>query len=257
MDHASAPFTFILGRRRFLGLAGAAAGLALRPAWASGAVGAEEAPAPILRLPAATANGDKVPIVVELDHPMTPDHHVTRLEVRVARGLRPAKGVFELSPGNGRAYVAFQARLPTGVSEVTVAAECSRHGRSTTRRTIEVREHVDCAGRPAPLERTGGDDVHAPELRIAELVQHGHLAPGDVVHAQVKLRHPSRPDLHLKSLDVRYGGEPVSRFALGPAVSEDPFLGFALVTAREATLEVVLVNSRGQRLEASQAIRFA
>ncbi|HYG66996.1 MAG TPA: thiosulfate oxidation carrier complex protein SoxZ, partial [Anaeromyxobacteraceae bacterium] len=113
------------------------------------------------------------------------------------------------------------------------------------------------AGRDAPLERTRGEDVHAPELRIVELVQHGHLAPGAIVHAQVKLRHPSRPDLHLKTLEVRFDGAPVSRFEVGPALSEDPFLGFTLSAPREGTLEVVLVNSRGRRFEAEHPIRFA
>lgn len=245
----------VLGRRRFLGLATAAVGLCARPAFAVATP--EDALAPILRVPGATSNGDKVPIVVELDHPMTPEHHVTRIEVACARDPIPSKGVFHLSPGNGRAFVAFQARLGRGVSELAVTAECSRHGRSTTRQTIEVREHVDCAGTAAPLERTPGDDVHAPELRIAELVQRGRLAPGALVHAQVKLRHPSRRDLYLKTLEVRFEGAPVSRFELGRAISEDPFIGFGLVAEREGTLEVVLVNSRGQRLEATHPIRFA
>jgi sulfur-oxidizing protein SoxY len=245
----------LLGRRRFLGLATAAAGLVLRPAWAVTAT-EEEALAAILRLPASTANGDKVPIVVELDHPMTPDHHVTRIAVACARDPIATKGVFHLTPGNGRAFIAFQARLQPGKSEVAVTAECSKHGRWTTRGTIEVREHVDCSGNAAPLQRTGGEDVHAPELRIPELVRTGHLHAGALVHAQLKLRHPSRPDLHLKTMEVRFGGETVSRFALGPALSDDPLFEFGLSTPREGMLEAVLVNSRGRRLEATHPIRF-
>jgi sulfur-oxidizing protein SoxY len=254
MSSVSASGSPVIGRRRFLGLATAAVGLCIRPAWAVTA--AEEALAPILRLPSVTTNGDKVPIVVELEHPMTAEHHVTRIAVFAAGGPSRSKGVFHLSPGNGRAFVAFQARLRPGVSEVAVTAECNRHGPQTTRRTIEVREHVDCSGNATPLERTRGDDVHAPELRIAELVREGHLHSGGLVHAQVKLRHPSRPDLYLKTMEVRFGGERVSEFALGPSLSEDPFIGFGLATPREGTLAVVLVNSHGQRLEATHPIRF-
>jgi sulfur-oxidizing protein SoxY len=255
MSPVSASGSPVIGRRRFLGLATAAVGLCVRPAWAVSAAGEEHAP--ILRLPSVTTNGDKVPIVVELDHPMTPDHHVTRIEVVNARDPIASKGVFHLSPGNGHAFVSFQARLEQGVSEVAVMAECNRHERRTTRQKIEVREHVDCSGNVAPLERTRGDDVHAPELRIAELVRRDPIRSGGLVHAQVKLRHPSRPDLFLETLEVRYGGERVSRFELGPALSEDPFIGFALVAECEGTLEVVLVNSRGRRLEATHPIRFA
>ena len=37
-------------------------------------------------------NGAKVPILVEMDHPMTPDHHVTRVEVVVGTVSRNASG---------------------------------------------------------------------------------------------------------------------------------------------------------------------
>ena len=36
---------------------------------------------PLLRIPAKTRNAHKVPIVVEMSHPMTADHHVTKVEV--------------------------------------------------------------------------------------------------------------------------------------------------------------------------------
>ena len=64
-------------------------------------------------------------------------------------------------------------------------------------------------------------------------------------------------------LDVRtlaeafYGDERAGRFELTAALSEDPFITFGLVVRRPQELRVMLVNNRGERLEAKQAIRFA
>lgn len=91
------------------------------------------------------------------------------------------------------------------------------------------------------------------------------------MHAQVKIRHPNRTGLtfrdgqfvresapfHLRDLEVWYGGRRVSRFALTPALSDDPFITFALRADREGPLEVRLTNSRGQKFEAAHEIAFS
>lgn len=114
-------------------------------------------------------------------------------------------------------------------------------------------------------------EIHAPAIRIAELVRDGRIRRDDIVHAQVKMRHPNRTGLefvdgkfvrqsrafHLRELEVRYAGELVSRFALTAALSDDPFITFALRADREGPLEVHLANSRGQRFDATHEIRFA
>lgn len=120
------------------------------------------------------------------------------------------------------------------------------------------------------MGRTSGDDIHAPELRVTELVRDGSVRRGALVHAQVKVRHPNRTGLvlrdgkfvresepfYLKAMEVDYAGERVSRFALTPALSDDPFIGFTLLVAREGRLEARLVNSRGERFTAAQELRF-
>jgi sulfur-oxidizing protein SoxY len=116
-----------------------------------------------------------------------------------------------------------------------------------------------------------GDDIHPPELRITELVRDGHLSRGDVVHAQVKMRHPNRTGLtfhdgrfsrqsapfHIKELEVLYAGERVSRFELTSALSDDPFITFALRVNSEGPLKVLVSNNRGKRFEAAHEIRFS
>jgi len=49
----------------------------------------------------------------------------------------------------------------------------------------------------------------------------------------------------------------VSRFELTPALSDDPFITFALLASREGPLQVRLVNNRGQRFGTAHDIRFA
>ncbi len=271
-----------LSRRGFLGLAACAAvGLGARRVWGAppgtrpaepGRSVLEREHLPRVRMPAATINGAKVPIVVEMDHPMTADHYVERIAVVNASDPIPSKGTFHLTPGNGRVYLAFQARMHHGGSEVAVTAECNRHGAWTTTLPIEIPQGAGgCTGTaPSPGGRTRGEDIRAPVIRIPALVERGGIRRDEVILAQVKMRHPSRTGLvfrdgafeqaseplFLEELQVVYAGERVSRFELTPALSDDPFITFGLRAHREGVLEVALTNSRGQRFEASQEIRF-
>ncbi len=273
-----------LTRRDFLGLASAAAGLWLQRSWADppadrgAASGAdphslcEAEDLPVLHVPAVTRNGAKVPIVVEMAHPMTPDHHVTTVRVMNETDPVPSKGVFHFSPANGRVYLAFQARMNEGVSDVSLTAECSRHGRWSCSRRVEIPEGAGgCAGTAPPVGRTSGADIRPPLIRIPELVERGRIRRDEVFHVQVKMRHPNRTGLraqeggfvqaseplHLKEMAVTYCGERVSRFEMTPALSDDPFITFTLVARREGRLRVLLVNNRGRRFEATHAIRLS
>jgi desulfoferrodoxin (superoxide reductase-like protein) len=213
-----------------------------------------------------------VPIVVEMSHPMTRDHFVKSVEVVNASDPIPSKGTFRFTPANGRAFVSFQARMDDGDSEVSVTAECNRHGRFVTTRRIAIPEGAGgCAATATPAERTSAGDLHPPEIRIPELVQRGGIRRGEIIHPQLKIRHPSRTGLverdgsfveeseplYLEELEVWFGGERVSRFELTSALSDDPFITFALLADREASLEVRLLNNRGQRFQAAHEIRFS
>jgi sulfur-oxidizing protein SoxY len=264
-------------------MAAGAVGLWVEHAWARPAVRSlpgddparlsplEREHLPMLRLPAATINGAKVPIVVEMTHPMTADHHITSLAVVNESDPVPDKGTFHLTPANGRAYVAFQARMDGGVSRVTATAECNRHGRWSTSRTIRIPADAGgCTGTAPPPERTG-EDIGQPVIRIAELVERGRIERGELIHAQLKMHHPNRTGLvardgsfeqaseplHLEDLQVFYGTERVSRFALTPALSDDPFITFGLLAQRDGPLRIVVVNNRHQRFEATHEIRLS
>jgi desulfoferrodoxin (superoxide reductase-like protein) len=274
-----------ISRRGFLGAATVAVGgLFIGPARASPAdehllagdparlTPFEREHLPVLHAPEFTINKAKVPLVVEMAHPMTADHYIEAIEVTDGADRVPGKGVFYLTPANGRVHLAFQARVDPGKSELTVAAVCNRHGRWSCRRSIEVDEGGSgCSGNDPAVGRSASEEVHPPAIRIAELVKDGRLRRGQVVHAQVKIRHPNRrgrairegkidlesKPLYLEQMEVEYAGERVCKFALTAALSDDPFLTFALCPKREGTLKVVFSNNRGQKLEAVHQVRFS
>ena len=119
---------------------------------------------------------------------------------------------------------------------------------------------------PASDER-----ILPPALRIPELVQRGSVRRDELIHVQLEMRHPSRTGLTLRNgsferasdplyvrdLEVYYGGERVSWFSLTSALSDDPFISFALRARIEAPVRVVLTNNRGQRFEATHEIRLS
>jgi predicted secreted protein len=261
----------VVTRRGFLTLAAAAAAVVARtsssPAQERSALA--DAHRPLLRLPAATTNGARVPIVVDVPHPMEPRHHVTVLRVVNPRDPVPLKGTFHFTPASGRAYVAFQARVDDGPSTVEAAAECGRHGPFRATATVRVAEGGGGCAATAPAVLPA-DEIRAPVLRIPQIVGDGRISAGDLIDVQIKVKHPNRTGLalrdgrwiqaseafHLAEAQVFHGSEPVSRFVLTAALSDNPFITFKLRAVREAPVRVILTNTRGQRFEASHPIHF-
>jgi predicted secreted protein len=262
-----------VGRRAFL-LAGATAGLAwLTPR----GVSATDSPSashpggpPLLRVPAFTENGAKVPLTIQMDHPMEADHHVTVVRVVNDRDPVPSKGEFHFTPANGQVYLVYQARLDDGHSVVRVHAECSRRQQWSNIGTLQVASGGGgCAGAAPPLELRS-TEIRPPVIRLPHLVRGRRLEPGHIIDVQVKLKHPVRTGLaqrngqfvavtepfFLTEMDVFYGGRRVSRFVMTPALADDPLITFRLRPEDEGVLRVAFRNSRGLVLEATQPIRF-
>jgi hypothetical protein len=214
-------------------------------------------------------NGSKVPVVVEMAHPMGADHHVSSVRVVNASDPISGKGTFHFTPANGRVYLAFQVRMHDGPSEVSATAECSRLGRFTATSPVEIAYGTGgCAG-GAPAEPGGGEPA-GPLIRIPELVERGRVARGEIVHVQVKMKHPSRTGLvfrrgafvqeseplHLDEMEVRHAGERVCRFQLTSALSDDPVITFTLLARRDGPLTVSFTNCLGRTFEATHHLRL-
>ncbi|HEX9899994.1 MAG TPA: thiosulfate oxidation carrier protein SoxY [Candidatus Methylomirabilis sp.] len=271
-----------VSRRKFLGLASATVGLlsggGIRRVW-GGSQGRrlrsddpdvlspfERLHFPVLRLPVVTTNGAKVPVVVEMSHPMESVHYISNLHVVNERDPVPSKGMFHLTPANGQVYLAFQARIDHGVSEVSVTAECNVHGRWSSTQSVNIPDGAGGCAAPAPPPRqTTRDEILPPRIRIPQLVKGGRIRPDEIIDVQLMMRHPNRTGLalrngrfvqesepfYLQEMAVFYGAERVSRFAMTSALGDDPFITFRLRARRKEPLRVVLTNSRGQRFEAT------
>ena len=199
-----------------------------------------------------------VPLTVSVDHPMEPDHYLKSLEVTLPTDPVRKKGTFLFTPRSGRASVAYQMRSGQG-GELTVVAECSRHGRFETKQTVRVAPG-GCAvpAGTAARERGGSASVRAD----------ARVKPGEVVPVWASLKHTSHTGLaerkgtfvqerapyFVERATVFVGDERVSEFQLTPAVSPDPKLRFFVRGAPGKTVRVVFVNNRGERWEASQAM---
>lgn len=269
MSGQAAPPRASLSRRRLLGLAPAAVGLLLQPV-RHAAVAAPPALAaferlhrPVVEVPLLVSNGAKVPIVVEMAHPMDPDHYITAIEVVNPRDPVPSKGRLHLTPASGQVYLAFQARMDEGASELAVTAECNMHGRWSTTEPIRV---VDGAGGCAGSEPPGrpSDEIVPPRIRIPAAVKGRPIRRDQIIDVQVIMRHPNRTGLalrggafvrvsepfHITELSVFYGGGLVSRYEATAALSDDPFITFRLRAGGGGPVRVVVTNTRGQRFEA-------
>ena len=289
-NHEADPWRQGLSRRGFLGFA---SGLAAVGICASGRRGLtwaavdelqqaqdprhptafEQLHLPAFRMPSVTTNGAHVPLVIDMAHPMEPDHYVQSLHILNEHDPIPSKGLFRLTPANGRAYLGVQARMHSGDSSVLVMAECNRHGRWAVRQSITIPEGEGGCTAPAtgPASRLADEEIQPPVIRIPEIVTRGQVRRGEVVRVQVKIKHPNRTGLiyrdgqfiqetepfYLKAMEVFYGGQRVSRYELGPGLSDNPFIMFTLRMTEAAPIQVVLLNSRGQRFQAMQELALA
>jgi sulfur-oxidizing protein SoxY len=216
----------------------------------------ETAHRPQIDVPILADDPVAVPLTVSVDHPMEADHYIKALEVVLRTDPVPRKGVFHFTPRSGRASVAYQMRSGQG-GELTVVAECTRHGRFEARHLVRVAPG-GCALPPGSVTREQGG---SPSVRTQARVR-----PGEVVAVWASLKHTShtglaekngtfvqeRPAFFVERMTAFLGEERVSEFALTPAMSPDPKLRF-FVKARPGTmLRVVFVDNRGGQWAAHQ-----
>jgi len=125
-------------RRQFLGLAGGAAVLGaipivtVRPAEATPAMlasaiqnvtgGAVVRTGKVkLDIPPLVENGNTVPMMVSVNHPMAPEDHVRSIHVFNEKNPQPNIANFQLGPHNGRAQVSTRIRLADSQKIVAIA----------------------------------------------------------------------------------------------------------------------------------------
>jgi sulfur-oxidizing protein SoxY len=224
---------------------------------------------PKLILPATTRNGNHVPIIVKMNHPMEQGHYIRRVEFRNESDPIPSKGIFRPTVANGETYLAFQARIDSGTSTVLAIAECNLHGTWSARQQITIPDgQGGCATVGVPNEAAEKEEILSPVIRIPELVRRGRLTIGEMAEVQVKFKHPSKTGLAYENkkfvqieeplfvtlMQVFYGERLVSRYEMTAGLSDNPFLKFKLKFIEEKPIRVVFTNSRGRQFSASTAV---
>jgi sulfur-oxidizing protein SoxY len=244
----------VLGWLAVAGLAGAvpgrAAAQARRPA------GGDPAHRIQVDMPILADDPVAVPLTVSVDHPMEPDHYVRSLEIVLASDPVPRKGRFQFTPQSGRASVAYQMRSGRG-GEVSVVAECTRHGRFEVKESLRVAPGGCAVPAGAVTRERGG----SPSVRTEARARSGQVVPvwaslkhtshTGLVEKQGKLVQERAP-YFVERMTVFVGDQPVSEFQLTSAVSPDPKLRFFVKAEPGKTLRVAFVDNRGERWEATQ-----
>ena len=93
---------------------------------------------PKVTMPPIVEDGSQAPIVVEMDHPMDPDHYIRSIQIVSFNDPVVNKGQFFFTPANGQVYLGTQIRLDGGESTVWVIAECNQHGLFAISRSVKV-----------------------------------------------------------------------------------------------------------------------
>jgi sulfur-oxidizing protein SoxY len=227
--------------------------------------GLKEIHTPKLIVPAMTRNGNQVPVVVKMNHPMEQGHYIRRVQFFNESDPIPSKGIFYPTPANGEIYFAFQARMHSGTSAVLAIAECNLHGTWTARHQITIPDgQGGCATAGAARQTAANEEILPPVIRIPELVRRGRLARGETAEVQVKFKHPSRTGLayenkkfvqveeplYLTSMEIFYGESLVSGYEMTAGLSDNPFLKFKLKFTEAKPIRIRFTNSVGRQFNA-------
>jgi len=178
-------------------VAGGAVGLALvragarRPAPGGGGhAPPPHAAPPIIRLPVLTEN-EQVPVVVEVDHPMDIEHHVTTITVFNERTPSRARAILVLA-ATGRPT--WRSRRGSTTGRPPSSHRGVQPGRALTapRRPAWWRPG-GCGARAETRARRDRDPP--PVIRLPQAVRNEPLVSGQLLDVQVKIQHPVRTGL--------------------------------------------------------------
>lgn len=211
-----------------------------------------------LQVPLRAAYGASVPVKVLSRLPQAPERHVRQLTLLVDKNPSPVAAVLKLTPRLGQAD--FETRLRVDeYSHIRVVAELSDGSLHTDSRYVKV-----SGGCSAPPNRDQLHNIGKTQLRLPAGSQ-----PGRPTLAEVVVVHPNDtgfelnqrtllyfPPHFVRSIRMRYGGEPVFDAELDFSMSENPSLRFHFVPdAAERELRAEVEDSRDGRFSGALLVR--
>jgi sulfur-oxidizing protein SoxY len=215
-------------------------------------------------VPPVVEDGGVVPISLQLNHPMEPDHYIRSIDFFDENSLIKLKAIARFSPEIGRAQLSTSIRLAKS-TRLKAVAECNLHGRwLSVSPEVQVGESGCGAAIARPTLNFSGNILKVKFL--------GRARKGKPRRINLTVKHPmesgitmekdgkttrSFPAFFMKDIRVFYGGNLVSEFQLGPGLSNNPVLGFNLQTDKNGPLKLKATNTEGQSFEDSISLKGA
>jgi sulfur-oxidizing protein SoxY len=209
-----------------------------------------------LTVPLRAAYGASVPVKVVSKVPQRADLYVRKIYLVVDKNPSPVALMLDLTTAIGQAD--FETRLRVDeYSHVRVISELSNGELHTDSRYVKT-----SGGCSAPPNRGALHLIGKTMLKVT-----GELRPGELTAAEVTVVHPNDtgfelnqvtvmyiPPHFVRSIAVRFAGQPVFEADLDFSVSENPMLRFNFVPSGAGELRAEVVDSKEERFVGTLSI---
>ena len=201
----------------------------------------------ILELPARAEDAATVPVAIRSDLPLTGQSAVEKIYLIVDDNPSPIAAVFSLYPLAGRVDLETRIRVE---SYTHVRALAQLRDGSVLMAVRHIKASGGCsapAGREADKASIGRMRLSLPRGRqvgrpsqVQLMVNH----PNESGLAMDQLTRLYPPAYYVRSLDVRFRGEPVLSAELDFAISQNPHFRFYLQAGEDGPLEVTVTDTQ-------------
>ncbi len=193
-----------------------------------------------------------VPVSVRATFPQTDERYVKSITLLIDENPAPVAGRFHFSPASGLASIETRVRV-NAYTNVRAIAETNEGELFMTKRFVKA-----SGGCSAPA----GKDPDAALARLGKmkLRRLDELVLGEPNRAQILISHPNNTGMQMdqltrhyvpahfvKTIEVRYEGEPVLTVESDISLSEDPSIHFYYVPREPGVLSVEVLDSKEQR----------
>jgi sulfur-oxidizing protein SoxY len=214
-----------------------------------------------IKAPYTAEDATVVPISIHTKVPQQPDRYIRKIHVYVDKNPVPLVGIFEFTPGSGRADLAMRIRVDD-FSYVRAIAEMN-NGELYMAKSF-VRAKGACS---APPPASMADSVKL--LGTMKMNTIGDVVLGKPNLLQLMIRHPNItgmaplkvgshviPPAHfVKALEVDYNGQLIMKAQLTFSISMDPAFRFYFVPEKEGKISVQGVDTQENHFNSSFEIK--
>lgn len=212
-----------------------------------------------LDLPLVAEDGSSVALTVAMETALENGEYLSSIQLFAPGNPRPEVARFDLSPAANPASIATRIRLSE--SQQVVAVAMTNTGRAfLATRDVRVTVSGCLAG------DRGNRDMTMSTTRVALA---GTPSNGQPVAVRTLINHPMEtgllpggepaPDIKqqlVETLTVTMGGDPVIRARFFTGISANPYVQFQMTPTSEGQLALTWQDQNGDRMDATQDIRF-